>query len=100
MSSTCQPVAVETVVMAYSGVLLIVPEVEASFWAMVTANVIDAGPGGSGGSGPNELIESIVGVPVATCLSALLVVLIPDVSKSLTSVAASCGVVRPASFPA
>ena len=57
---TCQPVAVETVVMVYSGELVTVPEVETSFCAMVTANVIDGGPAGSGASGPNELIESIV----------------------------------------
>ena len=41
---TCQPVAVETVVMVYSGELVSVPEVETSFCAMVTANVIDGGP--------------------------------------------------------
>ena len=42
---TCQPVAVETIVMVYSGELVSVPEVETSFCAMVTANVIDGGPG-------------------------------------------------------
>src|ERR1700734_3661332 len=97
---TCQPVAVETVVMVYSGELVTVPEVETSFCAMVTAKVIDGGPDGAGASGPNELIESIVGVPVATCLSAVLVSAISGDSKSDTSVAASGELVSPANLPA
>ena len=92
MLLTCQPVPVETVVMVYSGELVIVARRRDELLRDGDANVIDAG------SAPNELID----VDRRGAGGDLLVrgpgPAMPAVSKSFSSVAASCAVVSPASL--
>ena len=65
MSLTCQVPPDETTVTVYwAGGAVVAGCVEVTCWLIVTTNVIDVGPV------PNERIESIVPLPVDTCLSA------------------------------
>ena len=64
-SLTCQVPPEETTVTAYCcGGAVVAGCVEVTCWLMVTTNVIETGVV------PNERIESIVPLPVDTCLSA------------------------------
>ena len=65
MSFTCQALPDEITVTVYWPVMDFAGCVEVTCWLIVTRNVIDVG------LLPNELIESIVPLPVDTCLSAV-----------------------------
>ena len=65
MSFTCQALPDETTVTVYWPVMDLAGCVDVTCWLIVTRKVIDVGL-----PLPKELIESIVPLPVDTCLSA------------------------------
>jgi len=73
MSLTSQALPDEETVTAYWLAAVLVGWVDLTCWLIVTRNVIDVGPV------PNERIESIVPLPVDTCLSAIRGPATPDV---------------------
>ena len=72
MSLTCQAPPDDATVIAYWLGCVVAGCVEVTCWLIVTTNVID-------GPAANERIESIVPLPVDTCLSAVRCAATPDV---------------------